>query len=151
MTPVRESIPDVVHAEPQVMDDLPGYGGRTVAVDQVPCEMCWPELSGVPRPQQPGFLQSDVGGSTRVITSRNPLNLAGSAKTAALKAAAGKLSPVPFEEFTTPYAPPVVQTAGTQPPSPTAPGASGQEDPLDLSPLEIESQQCFPAGQFTPR
>lgn len=149
ITPVRESIPDASHAEPQVKADLPGYGGRTIAVDQVPCANCWSELSGASKPQQPGFFQSDIGGSTRVITPRDPANLAGSPKTAALKAAAGKVSPVPFGEFTTPFAPPVVQSAGPQLQPQTSSQSSARADFFGLTPAEIQAQQCFQSGKRT--
>jgi RHS repeat-associated protein len=139
LTEVMESVPGEggAHAEPQVMSELPGYGGRTVAVDQIPCATCWPELSGLPKGQQPGLYQGNVTGSLRVLVPRNAENMSLSPKGVALKAAQGKGIPVMQELLTVPFEPPIVpfQSQGSN--------TSDRLDGLELTPAEIEAQQCF--------
>jgi hypothetical protein len=105
VTPVRPSIPgppDAAgeltpslpqgHAEPQVVNDLSGRPGpHTVAVDQIPCDICNPMLG---RSLPPG---------SRVIVPENPLAPpGGSPKTAALRAAAGRGAVQPRTVMETP-------------------------------------------------
>ena len=142
LTDVMESVDAEggTHAEPQVISALPRFGGRTVAVDQIPCEACWPELSGVPKAQQPGIYQGDPFGSMRVIVPRNPQSMATGPKTVALKAAQGKVSPVMQESVSVSFAPPLVpfQSQSSKGPGPAL--GSG----LDLTDAEIKAQQCLP-------
>jgi RHS repeat-associated protein len=99
LTPVRESVPNGgTHAEPQTIADLPPWGGRTIAVDKAPCsETCRPLIR-----TQGGLL-----GSMRVIVGRNPSNPGMSFKSAAVKAAQGKITVQPFEVMRVPFNPPL--------------------------------------------
>jgi hypothetical protein len=125
-TTVRQSIPKTrplqdIHAEPQVLTDLPSWGGKTVIVDQVPCPNCWVELGGVPRPSQAGLLKSDVTGSLRVLTIRNANKPGTSPRSASLDAARGlegKGPKVPLVlnlEIQVFFAPPIVPEANRIP------------------------------------
>ena len=139
LTRVMESDPDEggSHAEPKVKSALSTYGGRSMAVDQIPCDLCWPELSGAPKPQQPGFFSADPTGSLRVFVPRNPENMAQSPKTAALKAAAGKINPVGQEVLRVPFAPPVVQYQ-------SQPRCSANDEDVGPTPAEVRAQQSLP-------
>lgn len=89
LTPVRESIPGKtaagdIHAELQVLKDLDGKPKpHTVAVDQVPCSNCSPEL-----------INNNVD---KVIIPSKPGNPTGSPKTAARHAAEKGASVIPKE------------------------------------------------------
>ena len=115
MTPVRRSPAEGgdPHAEPQVLEDVGSLGGRTIVADQVPCPRCGAQL-GAPEGAQPGFLQSRVTGSLRVITPRRASNPSSSPKPAAIRAAhASKQGGQPMDlipnlEFVVPFAPPLV-------------------------------------------
>ena len=88
LTPVRESIPgkistEDIHAEPQVLKDLADKPKpHTVAVDQIPCSNCTPELAN-----------ADV----KVIIPQNPAKPNNSPKSAAIDAANGKINAQPKE------------------------------------------------------
>ena len=141
-TPVRRSPAEGgdPHAEPQVLEDLGSLGGRTVAVDQVPCSSCRTQL-GAPEGRQPGFLESSTTGSLRVVTPRRASSPTTSPKSAAIRAARAieqgnpGVELIPNPEFTVPFAPPVV---------PFQPTDAMSIDSPTLTPVEIEAQQCLP-------
>ncbi len=140
-TGVRESVPEGgQHAEPQVMSELPVYGGRTVAVDQLSCEACWPEMSGVPKGEQPGLYQGNMTGSLRVIVPRNPGNMSLSPKGVAIKAALGRVQPVMQEVLRVPFEPPLVPSQSQEYFTPA------EEDFSGLTQDEIEARQYLPMG-----
>ena len=120
LTAVKESIPGggpEGHAEPQVMSELPSSGGRTLVVEQIPCDSCSRILTGVPE-GQPGLLGGSITGSLRVVVPKNPANMASGPKGVAMKAARGEVSPVMQEVLTVPFEPPVVPfQAGSYPKS----------------------------------
>jgi RHS repeat-associated protein len=134
MTPVRRSPAEGgdPHAEPQVLEDVGSFGGRTIVVDQVPCPRCGAQL-GAPEGAQPGFLQSRVTGSLRVVTPRRAGNPSSSPKPAAIRAARAieqggpALDLIPNLEFVVPFAPPLVPFQ----PSPSIP-QSGTSNVIDI-------------------
>ncbi|WP_375758782.1 SpvB/TcaC N-terminal domain-containing protein [Corallococcus exercitus] len=144
-TPVRRSPAEGgdPHAEPQVLEDLGPHGGRTIAVDQVPCAECAPTL-GAPGGARPGFFDSSVTGSLRVITPRRASSPGSSPKPAAIRAARAleqggtPVELTPSLEFTVPYAPPIV---------PFLPRDAMSSDPSVLTPAEMAMQQCLPESQ----
>lgn len=89
VTNVKQSIPggtreDYIHAEPQVLKELEGRPKpHTVAVDQVPCKNCAPEL-----------IKSDVD---KVIVPSKASNPTGSPKSAAIHAADRGVEVIPRE------------------------------------------------------
>lgn len=127
-TPVRESMPrprpesgepimherSSTHAEPQVAADLPTTGGRTIAVDQLPCGACTAELGLRPSAWEM-LWGGEMTGSLRVVVPRNPAKPTGSPKTAAVKAAEGKASVVPELTSVTPLNPPAMPTPNPEP------------------------------------
>jgi RHS repeat-associated protein len=133
MTPVRRSPAEGgdPHAELQVLEDVGSLGGRTIAVDQVPCPRCRAQL-GAPEGAQPGFLRSSVTGSLRVITPRRASNPTSSPKAATIRAARAveqggpAMDLIPNLEFVVPFAPPLVPFQ----PSPSMP-QSGTGNVID--------------------
>jgi hypothetical protein len=104
-TDVMESIPGPDdtpadpnnHAEPQIQRALGPFGGRTVAVDQVPCaDNCTPMLKG-----------QELLGSARVIVPEDPAKPGKSPRTAAVKGSKGKVSVQPREVMRVPFNPPI--------------------------------------------
>lgn len=80
VTAIAESVPGGggAHAEPQIMSAMGSGGGpRTIAVDQVPCPTCGPQLA------------QNLPPGSRVIVPENPVAPGGSPKTAALNAVKG--------------------------------------------------------------
>ncbi len=142
-TPVRRSPPrGDPHAEPQVLEDVGGSGGRTIAVDQVPCSGCRAEL-GAPETSQPGFLESSTSGSLRVVTPRRASNPTSSPKPATIRAARAvergnqTIELIPKLEFSVPYAPPIV------PFQPHPEDEFMSIDPSAPTLAEIEAQQSL--------